>query len=131
SICLGSLKLFAGIAAVACVAVFFGLKLGIPFLPPRYAAAFETGLIAALAAACPIARQPLSLYFLSQLKASRQIASSTVGAVFMIAATSPYEQLTPNQGTTIRLLGCLLQALLLGGMFLHETRRLLQDAAAA
>ena len=33
-ISLASLKLFSGIAAIACVAVFVGLRIGIPFLPP-------------------------------------------------------------------------------------------------
>lgn len=122
-ISLSSLKLFAGISAVACVGVFFGLQIGVPFLPSRYAAAVETGLIAALAAAAQIIRSPFSLYFLSELKASREIISSTAGAVFMIIATSLFEQLNPNQGTTIRLGGTALQAVMLAIMFLHETRR--------
>jgi hypothetical protein len=46
-----------------------------------------------------------------------------MGALFMILATSSYVQLNPNQGTTIRLIGCALQTLLLLGFFLVETRR--------
>jgi O-antigen/teichoic acid export membrane protein len=122
-ICLQSLRLFSAIAICACLAVFVGLRLGIPFLPPRYAAALETGLIAAIAAAFQIVKSPFSLYFLSELKASREIISATVGAAFMIIATSLFTQLNPNQGTTIRLLGCALQAVLLGVLFLIETRR--------
>ena len=122
-ISLASLKLFSAIAAIACVAVFIGLRVGIPFLPPRYAAAEVTGLIASFAAAFQILKSPFSLFFLSELKASREIASATAGAVFMIVATATYDQLTPNQGTTIRLLGCALQAALLAAMFLVETRR--------
>jgi hypothetical protein len=117
------LKLFAGIAAVACVAVFVGLHIGIPFLPPRYAAAEVTGLIASFAAAFQILKSPFSLFFLAELKASPEIISATAGAIFMIVATATYAQLTPNQGTTIRLLGCALQALLLASMFFVETRR--------
>jgi hypothetical protein len=41
----------------------------------------------------------------------------------MILATATYAQLTPNQGTTIRLLGCALQGVLLAAMFFVETRR--------
>jgi len=122
-ISLGSLKLFSGIAAIACVAVFIGLHIGIPFLPPRYAAAELTGLIASFAAAFQIMKSPFSLFFLAELKASREILSATAGAIFMIIATSTYAQLSPNQGTTIRLLGCALQALLLAAMFFAETRR--------
>lgn len=120
---LSSLKLFSGIAAIACVAVFVGLRVGIRFLPPRYAAAEVTGLIASFAAAFQILKSPFSLFFLAELKASPEIVSATAGAIFMIAATSTYSQLTPNQGTTIRLLGCALQALLLASMFFVETRR--------
>lgn len=126
-ISLASLKLFSGIAAIACVAVFFGLRIGIPFLPPRYAAAEVTGLIASFAAAFQIMKSPFSLFFLAELKASREIASATAGAVFMIVATATYAQLTPNQGTTIRLLGCALQGLLLAAMFFLETRRAKQQ----
>jgi O-antigen/teichoic acid export membrane protein len=126
-ICLSSLKLFAGIAAIACVAVFVGLRIGIPFLPPRYAAAELTGLIASFAAAFQILKSPFSLFFLAELKASREIVSATAGALFMIVATATYAQLTPNQGTTIRLLGCALQALLLATMFFVETRRARQS----
>jgi len=122
-ISLASLKLFSGIAAIACVAVFFGLRIGIPFLPPRYAAAEVTGLIASFAAAFQILKSPFSLFFLAELKASREIASATAGALFMIVATATYSQLTPNQGTTIRLLGCALQGVLLAAMFFLETRR--------
>lgn len=122
-ISLSSLKLFSGIAAVACVAVFVGLRIGIRFLPPRYAAAEMTGLIASFAAAFQILKSPFSLFFLAELKASREIVSATAGALFMIVATATYAQLTPNQGTTIRLLGCALQGLLLASMFLFETRR--------
>jgi hypothetical protein len=121
-ISLSSLKLFSGIAAVACVAVFVGLRIGIPFLPPRYAAAELTGLIASFAAAFQIMKSPFSLFFLAELKASREIVSATAGAVFMIVATATYAQLTPNQGTTIRLLGCALQGVLLAAMFFVETR---------
>jgi O-antigen/teichoic acid export membrane protein len=126
-ICLSSLKLFSGIAAIACVAVFVGLRIGIPFLPPRYGAAELTGLIASFAAAFQILKSPFSLFFLAELKASREIASATAGALFMIVATATYAQLTPNQGTTIRLLGCALQALLLATMFFVETRRARQS----
>ncbi|MEO9055720.1 MAG: hypothetical protein ABI356_12525 [Steroidobacteraceae bacterium] len=126
-ISLSSLKLFSGIAAVACVAVFVGLRIGIPFLPPRYAAAEVTGLIASFAAAFQILRSPFSLFFLAELKASREIVSATAGALFMIVATATYAQLTPNQGTTIRLLGCALQGLLLASMFFFETRRARQS----
>ncbi len=122
-ISLSSLKLFSGIAAMACVAVFVGLRIGIPFLPPRYAAAELTGLIASFAAAFQIMRSPFSLFFLAELKASREIVSATAGAVFMIVATATYAQLSPNQGTTIRLLGCALQGVLLAAMFFGETRR--------
>jgi O-antigen/teichoic acid export membrane protein len=121
-ISLSSLKLFSGIAAVACVAVFVGLRIGIPFLPPRYAAAELTGLIASFAAAFQIMKSPFSLFFLAELKASREIVSATAGAVFMIVATATYAQLTPNQGTTIRLLGCALQGVLLAALFFVETR---------
>ncbi len=121
-ISLSSLKLFSGIAAIACVAVFVGLRIGIPFLPPRYAAAELTGLIASFAAAFQIMKSPFSLFFLAELKASREIVSATAGAVFMIVATATYAQLTPNQGTTIRLLGCALQGVLLAAMFFLETR---------
>lgn len=122
-ISLASLKLFSGIAAVACVAVYVGLRVGIPFLPPRYAAAELTGLIASFAAAFQIIKSPFSLFFLAELKASREIISATGGALFMIIATATYAQLTPNQGTVIRLLGCALQGLLLASMFFVETRR--------
>jgi O-antigen/teichoic acid export membrane protein len=122
-ISLASLKLFSGIAAVACVAVYVGLRVGIPFLPPRYAAAELTGLIASFAAAFQIMKSPFSLFFLAELKASREIVSATGGALFMIVATATYAQLTPNQGTIIRLLGCALQGLLLATMFFVETRR--------
>jgi O-antigen/teichoic acid export membrane protein len=122
-ICLQSLRLFTAIAVCACGAVFVGLRLGIPFLPPRYAAALETGLIASVAAAFQIVKYPFSLYFLSELKASREIVSATAGAAFMIAATSLFTQLNPNEGTMIRLLGYVLQAVLLAVMFLIETRR--------
>ena len=126
-ISLSSLKLFSAIAALACVAVFIGLRIGIRFLPPRYAAAELTGLIASFAAAFQILRSPFSLFFLAELKASREIASATVSALFMIIATASYAQLTPNQGTTIRLLGCALQAALLTAMFFVETRRAKQN----
>jgi O-antigen/teichoic acid export membrane protein len=129
AICLRSLRLFTGIALCACVAVFIGLRLGVPFLPPRYSVAVETGLIAAGAAAFQIMKSPFSLFFLSELKASREIASATAGALFMIVATSVFEQLTPNQGTMIRLLGCALQAVLLGVLFLVETRAKTAPAA--
>jgi len=122
AICLRSLRMFTGIALCACVAVFIGLRLGVPYLPPRYSAAVETGLIAAGAAAFQITRSPFSLFFLSELKASREIASATAGALFMIVATSLFSQLSPNQGTMIRLLGCALQAAFLGALFLIETR---------
>jgi O-antigen/teichoic acid export membrane protein len=122
AICLRSLRLFTAIALCACVAVFIGLKVGVPFLPPRYSVAVETGIIAAGAAAFQIMKSPFSLFFLSELKASREIASATAGAVFMIIATSLFDQLTPNQGTMIRLLGCALQAAFLGALFLIETR---------
>jgi O-antigen/teichoic acid export membrane protein len=122
-ICLDSLRLFVGLAVCACVATFVGLRLGIPFLPPRYAAAAETGLIASLAAAVQIMRTPFSLFFLSELKASREIASAAAGALFMIVATSMFTQLRPNEGTMIRLLGCALQAGLVTALFLIETRR--------
>ena len=130
NISLASLKLFSGIAAVACVAVFVGLRIGIPFLPPRYAAAEVTGIIASFAAAFQIVKSPFSLFFLAELKASREIASATAGALFMIVATATYAQLTPNQGTTIRLLGCALQGLVLAAMFFIETRRRPSIAAA-
>ena len=129
-ISLASLKLFSGIAAIACVAVFVGLRIGIPFLPPRYAAAEVTGLIASFAAAFQIVKSPFSLFFLAGLKASPEIASATAGALFMIAATATYVQLTPNQGTTIRLLGCALQGLVLAAMFFIETRRAPKIAVA-
>jgi O-antigen/teichoic acid export membrane protein len=122
-ICLQSLRLFTAISVCACGAVFVGLRLGIPFLPPRYAVAVETGLIASIAAAFQIVKWPFSLYFLSELKASREIISATAGAAFMIVATSLFTQLNPNQGTMIRLFGCALQAVLLGVLFLIETRR--------
>ena len=122
-ISLASLKLFSGIAAVACVAVYIGLRIGIPFLPPRYAAAELTGLIASFAAGFQILKSPFSLFFLAELKASPEIISATAGALFMIVATATYAQLSPNQGTTIRLLGCALQGSLLAAMFFVETRR--------
>jgi O-antigen/teichoic acid export membrane protein len=122
-ICFQSLRLFAAISVCACFSVFVGLRLGIPFLPPRYAVALETGLIASIAAAFQIVKSPFSLYFLSELKASREIISATAGAAFMIVATSLFTQLNPNEGTTIRLLGCALQAVLLAVFFLIETRR--------
>jgi len=122
-ICLQSLRLFTAISVCACGAVFVGLRLGIPFLPPRYAVALETGLIASIAAAFQIVKSPFSLYFLAELKASREIVSATAGAAFMIVATSLFTRLNPNEGTMIRLLGCALQAALLGVLFLIETRR--------
>lgn len=121
-ISLRSLRLFGGIAAGACVAVFIGLRIGIPFLPPRYAAAVGTGLIASFAAVFQIMKSPFSLYFLSELKASREIVSSVAGALFMIIAVELSNQLSPNEGTMIRLLGCALQAGLLCLFFLFETR---------
>jgi O-antigen/teichoic acid export membrane protein len=124
---LSSLKLFSGIAAIACVGVFIGLHIGIPFLPPRYAAAEVTGLIASFAAAFQIIKSPFSLFFLAELKASPEIVSATAGALFMIVATATFVQLTPNQGTTIRLLGCALQGLLLAVMFFVATRRAKQS----
>lgn len=123
-ICLRSLRQFGVIVVVACMGAFVGLRLGTPFLPARYAAAVLTGFIASVAAACQVMKTPFSLYFLSELKASREIASSVAGALFMIVATSSYVQLNPNQGTTIRLIGCALQTLLLLGFFLFETRRI-------
>lgn len=122
-ISLQSLRLFAAISVCACAAVFVGLRLGVPFLPARYGAAVATGLIASIAAAFQIIKSPFSLFFLSELKASREIASATAGAAFMIIATLFFTQLNPNQGTTIRLLGCALQAVILAGLFLLETRR--------
>jgi O-antigen/teichoic acid export membrane protein len=122
-ICLQSLRLFAAISVCACAAVFAGLRLGIQFLPPRYAVAVETGLIASIAAAFQIVKSPFSLYFLSELKASREILSATAGAAFMIIATSMFTQLHPNEGTMIRLLGCALQAAFLCTLFLIDTRR--------
>jgi hypothetical protein len=50
--------------------------------------------------------------------------------LFMIVATATYVQLTPNQGTTIRLLGCALQGLVLAAMFFIETRRAPKIAVA-
>ena len=85
--------------------------------------AVETGLIASVAAAFQIVKSPFSLYFLSELKASREILSATAGAAFMIIATSMFTQLHPNEGTMIRLFGCALQAVFLGALFLIETRR--------
>jgi hypothetical protein len=122
-ICLRSLRLFTAISICACAAVFVGLRLGISFLPPRYAAAVTTGLIASVAAAFQIIKSPFSLFFLSELKASREIASATAGAAFMILATLLFTQLDPNEGTTIRLLGCALQGVILAALFLLETRR--------
>jgi hypothetical protein len=122
-ICLQSLRLFAAISVCACAAVFVGLRIGIQFLPPRYAVAVETGLIASVAAAFQILKSPFSLYFLSELKASQEILSATAGAAFMILATSMFSQLHPNEGTMIRLFGCALQAAFLGALFLIETRR--------
>jgi O-antigen/teichoic acid export membrane protein len=122
-ICLRSLRLFAGIAVSACAAAFIGLHFGVPFLPARYAVAVETGMIASVAAAFQIIKSPFSLFFLSELKASREIASAAAGALFMIIATSMFTQLHPNEGTTIRLLGCVLQAAFLAVFFLVETRR--------
>lgn len=122
-ICLNSLRLFAGIAGFACLAVFVGLRFGVAFLPPRYASAVMTGTIASIAAAFQIVKSPFSLYFLSELKASREIASAAAGALFMIIATSLFTELDPNEGTTIRLIGCALQAALLATLFLVETRR--------
>jgi O-antigen/teichoic acid export membrane protein len=122
-ISLQSLRLFTAISIGACLAVFVGLRFGVRFLPPRYSVAVETGLIASIAAAFQIIKSPFSLFFLSELKASREIASASAGAAFMIIATLLFTQLSPNQGTTIRLLGCALQAVILAGLFLLETRR--------
>jgi len=127
-ICLSSLRVFAAIAGCACVGVFVGLRLAIAFLPPRYAAATETGLIASLAASFQIMKAPFSVFFLSQIKASREIASGMGGALFMIVATSLCTHLSPNEGTLIRLLGCAIQGALLAGMFLLETRPGAQEA---
>jgi O-antigen/teichoic acid export membrane protein len=121
-ICLRSLQLFGVIVVCACAGTVVGLRLGTPFLPPSYSAAVLTGFIASVAAAFQVMKTPFSLYFLSELKASREIASSAAGALFMIVATSLFTQLDPDQGTTIRLLGCALQAVLLCGFFLIETR---------
>jgi O-antigen/teichoic acid export membrane protein len=122
-ICLRSLRLFTAISICACAAVFVGLRLGISLLPPRYAAAVTTGLIASFAAAFQIIKSPFSLFFLSELKASREIAAATAGAAFMILATLLFTQLDPNEGTTIRLMGCALQGVILAALFLLETRR--------
>jgi O-antigen/teichoic acid export membrane protein len=122
-IALRSLRLFAVVAVCACAAVFVGLRIGIPFLPARYAAAVETGLIASVAAGFQIIRAPFSLFFLSELKASREMASAAAGSLFMIIATAMFTQLNPNEGTMIRLLGCALQAVFLVSFFLFETRR--------
>jgi O-antigen/teichoic acid export membrane protein len=122
-IALRSLRLFSVVAVCACAAVFVGLRIGIPFLPARYAAAVETGLIASMAAGFQIIRAPFSLFFLSELKASREMASAAAGSLFMIIATSMFTQLNPNQGTMIRLVGCALQAAFLVSFFLFETRR--------
>jgi O-antigen/teichoic acid export membrane protein len=122
-IALRSLRLFTGVALCACVAVFVGLRVGIPYLPPRYASALVTGVIAAGAAFFQIVRAPFSLYFLSELKASREMVSAAAGSLFMIGATTVFDQLTPNAGTTIRLLGCALQAMFLLCFFLFENRR--------
>ena len=103
--------------------VFVGLTLGVPYLPRRYADATTTGTLASMAAAFVILKWPFSLYFLSELKASREIISGAAGALFMIVATSVVANLSPNQGTVIRLLGCALQSILLAGMFILETRR--------
>jgi O-antigen/teichoic acid export membrane protein len=121
-ICLGSLRLFAAIAAGACAAAFVGLHFGIPYLPPRYSVVAETGMIAAVAAAFQIVKSPFSLFFLSELKASREIASAAAGAIMMVVATSLVGQLHSNAGTLIRLLGCAVQALILGAIFLIETQ---------
>jgi O-antigen/teichoic acid export membrane protein len=122
-ICFSSLRLFAAIAVGVCLCVFVGLKLGVPYLPPRYATATETGTIASMAAAFVILKLPFSLYFLSELKASREIISGALGALVMIVATSMATHLTPNQGTIVRLVGLALQGTLLAGMFLVETRQ--------
>ena len=127
-ICLSSLRLFSAIAVCVCIAVFVGLKFGVPYLPPRYAAATVTGTIASIAASFVILKLPFSLYFLSELKASREIISGAAGALVMIVATAVAIHLTPNEGTVIRLSGVAVQGVLLAGMFLVETRRI---AAAA
>jgi O-antigen/teichoic acid export membrane protein len=121
-ICIGSIKLFAAIALIACICTFFGLRVAVLFLPDRYTAAVVTGTLAAVAAAFQIIKAPFSLYFLSELRTSREIASAISGAVFMIAATSLFDQLHPNAGTIIRLLGCILQAALLALFFTIESR---------
>jgi hypothetical protein len=131
SISLRSLRLYGLIVIIACIGAFLGLHFGTPFLPARYAAAVLTGFIASVAAACQIMKTPFSLYFLSELKTSREIASSFAGALFMILSTSLFVQLSPNQGTTIRLIGCALQTLLLLGFFLVETRRVGLNAQSA
>jgi O-antigen/teichoic acid export membrane protein len=128
-ISLQSLRLFAAISLCACVAVFVGLRIIVPFLPPRYSVAVETGLIASVAAAFQILKSPFSLFFLSELKASREIASATAGAAFMIVATLLFTQLDPNQGTIIRLLGCALQAVILAAVFFLETRQPIPQGA--
>jgi O-antigen/teichoic acid export membrane protein len=121
-ICIRSVKLFVGIAVIACICAFFGLRVAVLFLPGRYAAAVTTGTLAAIAAAFSILRTPFTLYFLSELRASREIAGSLAGAIFMIAAASLYDQLQPNTGTVIRLLGCALQAALMAAFFVTESR---------
>jgi O-antigen/teichoic acid export membrane protein len=122
-ICVSSLRLFGLIALGACVMTFLGLYFGVRFLPPRYADCVETGFIASLAAAVQVLKAPFSLYFLSELKVSREIASAILGALFMIVATALFASISPNGGTVIRLIGGVIQGIFLGGFFLVEYQR--------
>jgi len=122
-ICISSLKIFGGIALTACVLTFIGLHFGIGLLPKRYAACVETGTLASIAAAFQVLKAPFSLYFLSELRVSREIASAVLGALFMIVATMLLTHVTPNLGTGVRLAGCAVQAAFLGVLFFIEFRR--------
>jgi O-antigen/teichoic acid export membrane protein len=122
SLCIGSLKLFAAIAVGACAVTFAGLHFGIWLLPARYASCVETGVLAALAAGFQVIKAPFSIYFLSELKVLREVISSVAGGTFMIIALSLLHHVTPNIGTGVRLVGCALQAAILGGFFLIEYR---------
>jgi O-antigen/teichoic acid export membrane protein len=119
-ICINSLRMFGAIAVSACVLTFVGLYFGVRLLPPRYADCVGTGLIASMAAAFQVIKAPFSLYFLSELKVSREIASAVLGSLFMIVATTLLLKISPNGGTVIRLIGCAIQAVFLGGFFLLD-----------
>jgi len=65
-------------------------------------------------------KSPFSLYFLSELKASREIVSATAGAAFMIVATlvvypAEPERRNDDQAFGLRIAGCASRSLVSDG----------------